>query len=315
MFNIEFYLFEQYPEVLAVYIFILGLCIGSFLNVVILRGLAEEEIVKTPSKCPKCGHKLNWYNNIPVLSYVFLLGKCQFCKAKISPQYPIVELITGLMFFAIYWQFGLSFKTLFGVIFASLAIVMSVCDLKEKVIIDWHGYLLIIFGLIYSFLNDVGILWSILGAIIGFIVFELISRIGYLFSESRLFGDGDSIIFAGLGAYFGLLALPKMFITAVLAQTLITIPLFIFNKLKNKDYKGFALYSTLAILLIAFGILYKFNIYSKNYALLALSPILIGLLVCAFLILRSVKNKKAEDLTFLPFGPALVVSGLIMLFL
>ena len=303
----DFYLLQEYPEVLMGNIFVFGLCIGSFLNVVILRGLAEEEIVKTPSKCPKCGHRLHWYNNIPVLSYIFLRGKCQFCKTKISIQYPIVELITGLMFLAIYWQFGLSLKTLLGVIFASLAIVMAVCDIKEKVIIDWHGYLLIIFGLIYSFFNEIGILHSILGAIVGFIAFEIISRLGYLFA--------DSIIFAGLGAYFGLKTLPILFLISIIIQSALTIPMFIYGKWKNKDFKGFALYSIVTILLIICAILYKIDIYSKDYALFAITPVALGLLTCAIMILRSIKNKKPEELTLLPFGPALVISGLIMLFL
>lgn len=72
---------------------ILGLCFGSFFNVVILRTLSNESIVFPPSKCPKCNNKLLWWHNIPVLSYILLRGKCYFCKEKISIQYPVVELI------------------------------------------------------------------------------------------------------------------------------------------------------------------------------------------------------------------------------
>ena len=75
-----------------------GLCIGSFLNVVILRGLSNESIVFPASKCPKCQHKLYWWHNIPVLSYILLGGKCGFCKEKISIQYPIVEILTVMRY-------------------------------------------------------------------------------------------------------------------------------------------------------------------------------------------------------------------------
>ncbi|UKI41233.1 MAG: prepilin peptidase [Candidatus Melainabacteria bacterium] len=89
---------------LLVYIFVIGLCIGSFLNVVILRGLADESIVFPPSKCPKCLNKLKWYHNIPIFSYVFLRGKCAFCHEKISIQYPIIEFLNGLILWCIIFK-------------------------------------------------------------------------------------------------------------------------------------------------------------------------------------------------------------------
>ena len=83
---------------LLFWLFIIGLCCGSFYNVVILRSLSNESIVFPPSKCPKCGNSLKPWHNIPVLSYIFLKGKCAFCKERISIQYPIIELLTALIF-------------------------------------------------------------------------------------------------------------------------------------------------------------------------------------------------------------------------
>ena len=80
------------------FVLIIGLCIGSFLNVVILRTISGESIVFLSSKCPKCQHPLKWWHNIPVLSYIILRGKCGFCKEHISIQYPIIEIITALVF-------------------------------------------------------------------------------------------------------------------------------------------------------------------------------------------------------------------------
>ena len=108
--------------ILVLFALVIGLCIGSFLNVVILRSLSEESIVFPASKCPKCQHKLHWWHNIPVLSYIILRGKCGFCKEKISIQYPLIELLTGIIFVVTFIKFGLSYHTLFAWTFASLVL-------------------------------------------------------------------------------------------------------------------------------------------------------------------------------------------------
>ena len=136
------------------YIAMIGLCIGSFLNVAILRGLSGEDMCFARSKCPNCGNLIKWYMNIPVLSFLFLRGKCAYCKTKISWQYPLVELIYGALFLGIYLLFGLSLKTCFLWVFFALFVVMAGTDFKESVIIDIHAYILFALGLIYSYLND-----------------------------------------------------------------------------------------------------------------------------------------------------------------
>src|SRR5690349_9021496 len=95
-------------SLLAGWLGLLGLAIGSFLNVVIARVPKEESIVRPPSRCPRCGHSLAWYENIPLFSYLALRGKCSSCKAPISPRYPLVELLTGLLFLACLVRFGWS---------------------------------------------------------------------------------------------------------------------------------------------------------------------------------------------------------------
>ena len=116
---------------ILVFICIVGLCLGSFFNVVILRSLSGESIVLPPSKCPKCGNRLKPWHNIPVISYIFLRGKCAFCREKISIQYPIVELLTMVLFAVSYLKFGLELKTLFAIFWLSCLIIMTVTDLKE----------------------------------------------------------------------------------------------------------------------------------------------------------------------------------------
>ena len=139
--------------IIVFYVFIVGLCIGSLLNVIALRGLSGEDVVFARSKCPKCSNQLAWYMNIPLFSYLFLRGKCGFCKEKISPQYPIVEFITGCLFVFSYFQFGISLKFLFACIILSTFIVLSLTDILETVVLDFHTYFLALVGLIYSALK------------------------------------------------------------------------------------------------------------------------------------------------------------------
>jgi len=112
------------------FVFLTGLCVGSFLNVVISRAFSNESIAFPGSKCPSCQTPLKWHHNIPILSYLFLKGKCAFCEEKISVQYPIVELITGLLFVAIFLHFELGLNELFMFIFSSLFVVLDATDIK-----------------------------------------------------------------------------------------------------------------------------------------------------------------------------------------
>ncbi len=150
------------------FIFIAGLVVGSFLNVVILRTVSEESIVAPASKCPKCQTPLKWYHNIPVLSYIFLRGKCAFCNEKISIQYPLVELFTGIIFVGLFLRFCKPFDPLFGLssmnpisvgqvlvyifslIVASLFIAIAGTDILEKKVSDSHTFGLIGTGIVYS---------------------------------------------------------------------------------------------------------------------------------------------------------------------
>ena len=133
-------------------IFIFGLIFGSFLNVVVLRAFSGESIIFPPSKCPSCKTQLKWYHNLPVLSYLFLKGRCAFCKEKISLQYPIVELITGVGFLSNYLYFGYSWQMIFACVFFFLSLVIIVTDIKEQVVFVQHTYFLAGFGILFHLL-------------------------------------------------------------------------------------------------------------------------------------------------------------------
>jgi leader peptidase (prepilin peptidase)/N-methyltransferase len=121
---------------IVVYAFLLGLLIGSFLNVCILRIPRDESVVLPASHCTSCGAHIKPYDNIPVVSWLLLRGRCRKCKTPISAQYPAVELLTGLLFVGCYLMFGLSFEALKWAIFAALLVVLTVTDLRERILPD-----------------------------------------------------------------------------------------------------------------------------------------------------------------------------------
>lgn len=318
-----------------IFIFIIGLCIGSFLNVVILRTLSGESIVFPSSKCPKCGHRLKWWHNIPILSYIILRGKCGFCKEKISIQYPIVELLTGIIFVLIFLKFENLYDVLFALIITSLFIVISGTDWKEQVVYDRHTYSLIGVGLVYAIIPTVMNLYadytllghlnltkewalinplsvSLLGIIGGFVLMEIISRIGYIFAGDRAFGEGDSFILAGLGAVYGWRMILPILILAVIIQIICILPIYIKKEINNKNWIVLVAISCFALYTGAFIMATNFGWLSNNisYIIGVIVLVVLGFLTCRE-ILRGIKTP--ENRTYLPFGPALLLAGLIFL--
>ncbi len=139
------------PEAIGIFVFLFGLVIGSFLNVCISRLPAGKSVVRPRSRCPKCGKHIKPYDNIPVLSYFFLAGKCRNCKARISPVYPAVELLTGLLFFACYLMFGDSILTLKWVAFSAILVVLIFTDWRERILPDAVNFTGLGIALILSF--------------------------------------------------------------------------------------------------------------------------------------------------------------------
>src|SRR5271156_1476311 len=139
---------------IGVFVFLFGLIIGSFLNVCILRIPTGKSIVMPASACPKCGTAIRPYDNIPVISWLVLGGKCRKCRTSISPMYPIVELLTGLLFFACYKAFGLTLETLKWAAFSAIMIVLVFTDLRERLLPDAVNFTGFGIGLALSFVTQ-----------------------------------------------------------------------------------------------------------------------------------------------------------------
>lgn len=326
----------------TVYVFVVGICIGSFLNVVVLRAFSGESIVLPPSHCPKCDHKLAWYDNIPLFSYLFLRGKCRYCKEKISLQYPLVELFTGLIFAAIFIKYaalGFSLHLLLNLAFlmaaASLMIVLAVTDIKERVIFDVHAYILAGLGLVYNFFNIAGVnntkihffafgfdisiyqafIYSILGLIAGAGVMSGIAWICKLIAKKDCFGEGDSYITGALGAFFGISNVIVIFILSILVWGVLCIPMFLYKLFKAKEFKLMSSLILFGVTVVLFGageVLKVFDggwMYWFTYALV----VCLGIYCCKQMI-ASIRSKDGSGLTVLSFGPALVFAAFVVMF-
>ena len=287
------------------WICVVGLCLGSFFNVVILRSLSNESIVFPASKCPKCNHKLYFWHNIPVLSYIMLGGKCYFCKEKISIQYPIVELFTMFLFGATFVKFGIDIKTIFVLFWLSCFVIMTGTDLKAKLVDCNIAIATGVTGVLYNFIQHgvSGVIASLIGLVLGAVVLELIARSGYLVAGTRAMGEADTYVAAAIGAIVGKDIL-YVLAYALIASMIFIVPMFLYNQFKN-DNKKTCILSILFVLAVM-----TFKLLWQNYwTLVAL--IITGAML-AISILKNIKQE--ENRNYLPYVPALAVGALYYMF-
>jgi len=183
---------------------LLGLIVGSFSNVCIYRIPRNESVVYPASHCPKCRTTIRPFDNIPVLSYILLRGRCRHCKSKISIRYPVVEFLTGLIYLTIYLIYGLSIQTLIYVILSSALIIITFIDLNEQIIPDVISLPGIAIGFILSFFVPyISFINSALGVVIGGGIILVISLGGSVIYKKEAMGGGDVKLAAMIGAFLG----------------------------------------------------------------------------------------------------------------
>ena len=187
------------------FLLILGAAVGSFLNVCIYRLPRGESIIYPPSHCPACGKELSALDLIPLAGYLLLLGRCRYCKARISPRYPLVELMSALGFVYSWATAPNTLDFVFRIMLLSVFIVIFFIDLELKVIPDVASGLGIITGVIYNFLRGGFPLFfsSLFGMVLGFLLLFIVARLGELWFKKEVMGDGDLLLAALLGAAFG----------------------------------------------------------------------------------------------------------------
>lgn len=181
----------------------LGLTIGSFLNVVVHRLPRGESLVSPGSRCPACGYSLRALDNIPVLSYAVLGGRCRRCRARISPRYPLVELTTAMLFLLHYAVFGWTPLLAVRLLFAAAMVALFAIDLEHHLLPDAITLPGIAIGLFASLFLPPGIRDALIGALVGGGVLWLIGEAYYRYAGEEGMGGGDVKMLAMIGAFLG----------------------------------------------------------------------------------------------------------------
>jgi leader peptidase (prepilin peptidase)/N-methyltransferase len=211
----------MFEFVIVVFVFLLGLCIGSFLNVCIYRMGREESVVRPGSHCPACKKPIRPKDNIPLLSYIFLKGRCRDCGVKISFRYFFIEFLTGMVFLMLYSYFGLRPLTFVYCLFVCGLIVATFVDFDFRIIPDEISVGGVVVGILASFIfpgmhrmatHLLGLRESLLGVLVGGGILWVLGCIGDFIFKKESMGGGDVKLLAMIGAFLGwqsaLLCLP-----------------------------------------------------------------------------------------------------------
>ncbi|WP_022948275.1 prepilin peptidase [Methylohalobius crimeensis] len=250
---------QQNPVLFFILIGVTGLLVGSFLNVVILRlpKMLERDwrreclefldqpideadgerfdLVYPPSTCPRCGHKIRPWENIPILSYLFLRRRCSVCGTRISPRYPLIEGLTAVMSFGVAWRFGADIQTLWGLVFTWGLIALTFIDFDHQLLPDnltlpllWLGLVLSLFEIFTDPPT------AIMGAAAGYGLLWSVYQLFRLVTGKEGMGYGDFKLLAAAGAWLGWQMLPLMILLSSLAGAVIGVGLtFILGRDKN----------------------------------------------------------------------------------
>ena len=240
------FLFQDHPSLFVFLCSVIGLMVGSFLNVVIhrlpkmmertwrhqcaeLQGIEPKVLpaynIATPrSMCPNCEHKITALENIPVLSYLFLKGRCSQCQKKVSLRYPIVEILTSILSGYIAWHFGVGLLTFAALIFVWAMIVLAAIDFDTQLLPDDITLPLLWLGLLINLNNGfTSIQFAIVGAVIGYLILWSIYWVFKLMTGKEGMGYGDFKLLAAIGAWFGWSMLPLVILLSSMVGAIIGI--------------------------------------------------------------------------------------------
>lgn len=187
-----------------VYAGLVGACVGSFLNVCVYRWPEDKSVVSPPSACPACGTRIRWYDNVPVLGWLWLRGKCRACGNRISIQYPLVELFTALIWVMAVWRFGWDWQALATALFFTILLGIALSDAATYIIPDQFTIGGTVLGLALSFApGGIDPVRSLVGAAVGFGVLWLVAVLGEWAFKKEAMGGGDIKMMAMVGAFLG----------------------------------------------------------------------------------------------------------------
>jgi leader peptidase (prepilin peptidase)/N-methyltransferase len=224
------------PYLVDIAIIVFGGVIGSFLNVCIYRLPREKSIVKPSSSCPSCEKPIMFYDNIPIISYLLLKGRCRQCGAHISIRYPMVELITAFLFFMLFKKYGISLELFVGMLFVSLLIAISFIDLDFRIIPDVLSIGGLIIGFVLAFFRKPFFFYmdALYGIFLGGGILFVIAYGYELLRKREGMGGGDIKLLGMIGAFCGIKGVIFSLMSGSLLGTMIGIPMMF---IKGEDAK------------------------------------------------------------------------------
>ncbi len=261
---------QNFPILFACLMFIIGICIGSFLNVLIYRlprmlqqswraqcyvVLNMQENYTPPrlnlfaprSHCPYCKKQIPMWRNIPLVSYLIQKGRCHHCTYPISIAYPTIELLTGIITFLLAWQFGITFSFLAAAAFSWCLIPLIVIDFKYQILPDEISLFLLWCGLFFNMFSlFTAPPFAIGGAILGYVIFWLLAKGFYLIRKIEGMGHGDFKLNAALGAWFGMKPLIMIILLSAILGLIVGLTLMLFKRLRREQPFAFGPYLAIA---------------------------------------------------------------------
>lgn len=265
--------FQDTPWLFYSSILFIGLCVGSFLNVVAYRlplmmerdwknecheflelepvkqddRLASLNLATPASACPNCGHRLRAWENIPVISYIFLKAKCSSCGSKISLQYPLVELLTGIASLVVAYRFGVSMQTTAALAFTWILFALTLIDLKKQLLPDNMTLPLLWFGIFIAFFDVfTDLASSVIGAMAGYLILWSVYHLFKLLTKKEGMGFGDFKLLAALAAWTGYSFLPQIILVSSVVGSIAGISMLIIGKTKQQQPIPFGPYLAVA---------------------------------------------------------------------
>jgi leader peptidase (prepilin peptidase)/N-methyltransferase len=221
-------------------LFLLGSIFGSFYNVCIYRLPKDLDLVNKKSACTSCQYLIPFYLNIPIVSYIYNLGKCKNCNSKISKSYLIVEILTAFIFVTAYQKHGLDLNLVSYIVFYSSLLIIFYTDLKEYLILDKITLPISFFGLVLAILDkspfQTNLIEALIGGVIGYLTIYLIRFIFFKIRKVEGMGLGDAKLFLLIGIWLGIKSIYVILMTSALAGSIVGI-FIIYRYKKSKNFQ------------------------------------------------------------------------------
>jgi leader peptidase (prepilin peptidase) / N-methyltransferase len=313
---------------------IVGLCVGSFANVMGLRQLRDLSFLNPPSHCPQCKSTLTWWENIPVLSFLILRGQCRHCQTPISIQYPLIELASSGLFVALMWHFGWDWGTLvLGYLMLNLLSVV-ITDWRESLIYFSNSLYLVPFGLAYNLFGwdkqlttltglsswslgpivlSGSFLSALLGVVVAYSVFEGMIWLSKKYLGTEGFGHGDTFFLIGVASFLGWEMALIVLLLGCVFQAVLAVPILVGQWVKANDKTTLSLFGLLLLgmaLVLGSPLLQQWG-YKDAYVAAMILGMILALVVTVLFVKRI---RETEQHTYMPMGPALVLATLACLF-